>query len=379
MNTVAMIPSLEVAERTDAGRDPEKQTNEDAFGNRATRFGHLAVVCDGMGGHLGGKEASARALAAIFETFENAPVETAPRDVLRRAIELANERVWALAPPDAGASRPGSTAVAILVHASGVEVAHVGDSRCYRVHAGKVAQLTKDHSLVQGLVDAGMLSAADAKNHPDANRITRALGTRETVEVELAPAPVALVAGDQFLLCSDGLSDLVEPEDILGIAGTQPPAQAVGRLVDLANARGGHDNITVVIVRVREGASATNVAPTVAQTIAAGPVTKTLIAPAEDPNPPPGRTTPPLPVADRERKSHASLYVGLATAAYVLWFGLHHSDHHHRAPVVTPSTAPTPAETPDVAPPSATPEIDPAVGDLPPLHRPDAAASPDLK
>lgn len=380
----ATIPALEIAARTDSGRDPDKRVNEDAFGHRATRFGHLAVVCDGMGGHAGGKEASERALAAIYAAFDGAAPDAAPREVLRRAILDANDRVWSMAPPDLGASRPGSTAVAILVHAGGVEVAHVGDSRCYRVHAGKVAQLTKDHSLVQGLVDAGVVRPDEAKNHPDANRITRALGTHASVDVELAPAPTPLVANDQFLLCSDGLSDLVEPEDILSIAGTQPPAQAAGRLVDLANARGGHDNITVVIVRLREGASASqsNVAPTVAQTEVGSQETLVTPTPTE-PIPPPGLTTPPLPV-QKPARGHLTLIVGLvlaaiglATAIVVLWFGTRSSSGVHPEAGLPAVTAPPPSSVPLTT--AEVPQVAPPPGDLPRLHRPDGDAAPDLK
>lgn len=247
----ANLPALEIVERTDPGRDPDKQVNEDSCGHRLTKFGQLVVVCDGMGGHVGGEEASRAAVAAIFETFETASPEHAPRNVLRGAIELANERVYDLAPPDATA-RPGSTVVAILVHEGGVEVAHVGDSRCYRMHAGEVAQLTKDHSLVQGLVDAGLVKPEDAADHPSAHRITRALGTQADVDVELAPEPLPLAPGDAFVLCSDGLSDLVQPKDIAEALAKPPRAEAAARLVDLANARGGHDNITAVVLRVSE-------------------------------------------------------------------------------------------------------------------------------
>ena len=243
------VPTLEVAERSDPGRDPAKQVNEDSCGHRATRFGHLVVVCDGMGGHFGGKEASTRAVAAIFEGFERAPSYAKPRDVLRRAIEVANEQVWEIGTSDASAGHPGSTVVAILVHAGGVEVAHVGDSRCYRMSGGKVAQVTKDHSLVQGLIDAGMVKPEEAKTHPSAHRITRALGTQESAEVEQSATPLPLAPGDVYLLCSDGLSDLVEPSDLEPILAGDPAA-AAEKLVALANERGGHDNITAVVARV---------------------------------------------------------------------------------------------------------------------------------
>ncbi len=251
-----MLPSIELATRSDPGRDPEKQVNEDASGHRETPFGHLCVVCDGMGGHAGGREASNLALATIFEYIGAAPLDSRPPDVLRDAIAQANLRVHGMAPSSNDQGRPGSTVVAILVHSGGAEVAHVGDSRGYLVHGSQVFQITKDHSMVQELVDAGFLTPAQAAVHPNANQITRALGMKADVNVEVRPQPLRFVAGDAFVLCSDGLSDLVEPHEILQTVSAAPAAQAAGNLVDLANARGGYDNITVLIARPRENASA---------------------------------------------------------------------------------------------------------------------------
>jgi protein phosphatase len=172
------------------------------------------------------------------------------------------------------------------MHAHGTEVAHVGDSRAYLVHEGQIFRLTRDHSIVQELVDRGLLTPQQAAHHPDANRITRALGMATDVEAELRPQPVHHVPGDAFVLCSDGLCDLVEDHEILDIVGSEPAAQAVGKLVDLANARGGHDNVTVVVLRARQAAVA--VAASVAPTIAQTSVTQ---APATIASPGPGGAT----------------------------------------------------------------------------------------
>jgi protein phosphatase len=267
MDPVPALPAIEYAARTDPGRDPDKQVNEDAHGYRETRFGHLCVVCDGMGGHAAGKEAADLAVATIFESFDAAGDGTPPGQVLRHAVEEASRRVHVMHTSEVAMGRPGSTAVGVLMHAGGTEVVHVGDSRVYLVHQGQIVRVTRDHSIVQELVDRGLLTLEQAAHHPDANRITRALGMGPDVEAELRAQPVHHVAGDAFILCSDGLSDLVEDREILGVVAEEPAAQAVGKLVDLANARGGHDNITVVVLRARETAQATeaSVAPTLAE------------------------------------------------------------------------------------------------------------------
>jgi PPM family protein phosphatase len=311
--TEIILPAVDVAERSDPGRDPAKQVNEDACGHRETPFGILAVVCDGMGGHVGGREASSAALTAIFDAFAQAAPGSSPRDVLRDAIRLANVRVRTLAVPEGGGGRPGSTVVAVLVHAAGTEVAHVGDSRVFLVQQGQVFQVTRDHSMVQEMVAAKILTPDQAAAHPDANKITRALGMAAKIDVELQRNAIAHEAGDTFVLCSDGLSDLVEPSDIVRIVGSVPPAEAVKDLVDLANARGGHDNITVVLVRPRTSApsaSAGGVAPTI---VVDNP---TLRPPA----PPPGiavipAAPPPAPEQARARRSPPSVIAGVALAA----------------------------------------------------------------
>jgi serine/threonine protein phosphatase PrpC len=265
MSADPQIPAVEIALRTDPGRDPDKQVNEDSAVHKETKHGLLAVVCDGMGGHAGGKEAAELAIATIVEIVEAAPTATSAGAALKRAIEEANARIWSMPTAEAG-YRPGSTVVGILLHENGAEVAHVGDSRLYLVHSGAISQVTRDHSMVQEMVDRNLIRAEDAAKHPDANKILRAIGIGKEVEVDLRPDPVGYVAGDVFVLCSDGLSDLVEPGEILQIAGSHPPAQAAGQLVDMANARGGHDNITALIVQMRSSAKVL-AAPTLLKTI----------------------------------------------------------------------------------------------------------------
>lgn len=350
MTTIPTLPLLEIAVRTDPGRDPDKQVNEDASTHVETKHGLLAVVCDGMGGHAGGKEASELAIRTIVEVVEAAPMATPAGVALKRAIEEANARVWAMPTAEAG-YRPGSTVVALLIHADGAEVAHVGDSRVYLVHAGAIAQVTRDHSMVQEMVDRKIIRAEDAAKHPDANKILRALGIAKEVEVDLRAEPVAYVTGDTFVLCSDGLSDLVEPPEILEIAGGNPPAQAAPQLVDLANARGGHDNITAMVVRAKT--SATTRAPgaiqkTIPLTAHApmppagdGPTGTYVSAPFQPPTPPPppmpsgpSVSAPPSSVpAPAPRSAMLGVGIALAVAALVILgavvFVTQRPQHHH--------------------------------------------------
>ncbi|MGZ3421242.1 MAG: protein phosphatase 2C domain-containing protein [Polyangiales bacterium] len=264
------LPALEVGAHTDSGRDPNKQVNEDAMMARETPHGHLAVVCDGMGGHVGGREASHLAIDMIFRTVDATPPGTPPQQVLRDALFQANAAIYARGQQSPELKGMGSTCVAVLTHAGGSDVAHVGDSRVYLLTQGQVYQVTKDHSLVQRLVDANMLTPEQAANHPNANQITNAFGQRPDVEVEVRPQPFPHVAGDTFVLCSDGLSDEVGPQDILAILAPHPPVDHAARqLVDLANARGGHDNITVILVRLAGGAPFAVPAPSITPTSAA--------------------------------------------------------------------------------------------------------------
>jgi protein phosphatase len=216
-----------------------------------------------MGGHAAGREAAELAIVTIGMTFDQAPEGADPAETLRTAIHEANCAIHTMHTNEVAFGRPGCTVVAILMHPNGTEVAHVGDSRAYLVHKGQIARITRDHSIVQELVDRGLITAQQAARHPDASRITRALGMVPDVEVDVRPSPVTHVAGDSFVLCSDGLTDLVDDEEIKTAVETATPAEAVDRLVDLANARGGHDNITVIVLRA--GASACPPAATLAE------------------------------------------------------------------------------------------------------------------
>lgn len=256
---------LEFAQESDPGRDPNKQVNEDSCGYAETRLGHLAVLCDGMGGHYGGKEASRTAIATIFEVIERTPPGTPPSAALKAAIEEAGRRVYLLGGPPENRTRPGSTVVAMVLHDGGVDIAHVGDSRAFVIRSNQIYPLTRDHSMVQGMIDAGMLTEQQAMGHPDANKITRALGMKPEVEVEVRPEPMELYVGDVLIMASDGLTDLALNADILGCSrqalASGSVEHACRMLVQFANDRGGHDNITVQMARVIETGTRTLTIP----------------------------------------------------------------------------------------------------------------------
>ncbi len=232
---------------SDVGQSRER--NEDASGSATAAGGELLVVCDGMGGHEAGDLASKIAVEAILQIFAASP-EQDPTERLRAGFLVANQRIVAHA-TGAKLDGMGTTAVAAFVKDGEAWIAHVGDSRCYHLRGDQVLWRTADHTRVQRMVEMGILTAEQARTHEDANVVTRALGfspTDEPPEPEIASAR-ELRDGDLLVLCSDGLYDLVDDAEIAELGSEDPPATAAQRLVDLANERGGHDNITVVVAR----------------------------------------------------------------------------------------------------------------------------------
>src|SRR5512132_2388189 len=190
---------------TDAGR--KRRRNEDSF----VREPPLFAVADGMGGAQAGEVAS-RLAAAAFREFHEAD-DLDPEERVAAIIQEANRSIYERARSDAQASGMGTTITAALVTGSSVAIGHVGDSRAYRLREGKLEQLTEDHSLVADLVRSGRLTPQEADAHPQRSVITRAVGTDPDVDVDAFT--IEAEEGDVFLICSDGLSDMVEDEEIL--------------------------------------------------------------------------------------------------------------------------------------------------------------------
>jgi PPM family protein phosphatase len=233
---------VEHAERTDPGR--ARRGNEDSYWTAPPFF----VVADGMGGAQAGEVASRTAV----ETFSaEVPAAGDPEERLRAAVLAANDRIHELSRLDRSRAGMGTTLIAVLVGEEDVALAHVGDSRIYRLRHDSLTPLTRDHTLVQVLIDQGRISEEEAATHPQRSVITRALGPEPRVEVETRTLPAR--DGDVFLLCSDGLTSMVDEatvERILVRASTLD--EAARALVDAANAAGGRDNITVVLLRVAD-------------------------------------------------------------------------------------------------------------------------------
>jgi protein phosphatase len=213
------------------------------------RRGTLTIVADGMGGHASGEVASKMAVDLISEFYYSDNGLSAPES-LQNAIELANARIYEASVSEEHYFGMGTTLIALVLLDDSAFCAHVGDSRLYRFRAGVLEALTIDHSHVMEMVRHGIITMEQARNHDDKNVILRALGTQATVEVELS-GPFEVELGDTFLLCSDGLSDMVEDADIEAILGAGPDVYtACENLIEAARENGGHDNITAGIVSV---------------------------------------------------------------------------------------------------------------------------------
>ena len=245
---------LEVASLSHIGQ--VRQRNEDALGHfepaeKAVREdkGSMFIVADGMGGHRGGEIASKLAVDTILSSFY-ASKENDTLPSLQQAFSDANKVIIEKSHEDVSLFGMGTTCTAMVIKKDEAYFAHVGDSRAYVVRDGELEQLTEDHSLVGEMVRSGILSEEDARHHPRRNVITRSLGTHEETPADTPASPMRLAAGDVFLLCSDGLTSLVDPGEIEAILASNPPRRTCDELVDLANEKGGKDNITVQVIRI---------------------------------------------------------------------------------------------------------------------------------
>ena len=238
---------------TDVGKvrrenqDSAGMTPDPATGVEGSR-GVLFVVADGMGGHRAGRRASELAVSTILESYASAPLVEIP-DLLRAAMGEANSRVFEEGSRVPAYNTMGTTCSVLVVRDSSAWIGHIGDSRIFLVTPAGIRQLTTDHSRVWELYVRGVISREQARVHPERNLLTRALGTKLELEADII-GPFALQAGSRLVMCTDGLTNHLEEEEIRHLAEASPPQEGAEALVALANERGGTDNITVQIVEV---------------------------------------------------------------------------------------------------------------------------------
>ncbi|MBQ2939423.1 MAG: Stp1/IreP family PP2C-type Ser/Thr phosphatase [Clostridia bacterium] len=238
---------MQVYGRTDKGR--VRQNNQDAFvTGKLSDSVHFAVVCDGMGGANGGNVASSLAVKVITNRIvegyrENMSLQSI-HYMLESAIAAANVLVYDTAVSDPDLHGMGTTVVAVIVSGQDAVIAHIGDSRAYMI-ADDIRQLTRDHSVVWEMVEKGEITEAEARIHPNKNFITRALGVEEQVECEITDAEIP--ENGMLLVCTDGLTNMVENSEIARILKKLSPQDAVEKLIVSANMSGGSDNITACL------------------------------------------------------------------------------------------------------------------------------------
>jgi len=241
-----------VSAKTDIGM--KRSTNQDSYSYGQFENGTItwAVVCDGMGGMAAGNIASITAVEVIAGALEqNLSPKSSPsfvKNLLKTSIESANAKIFSMAEENEDMRGMGTTVVAVVVIKGVAYFAHAGDSRAYYYSNNQLSQVTTDHSVVQTLFESGQLTQDEAKNHPNKNIITRALGVASYIDVDFETLDVS--EGDTVLLCTDGLTNCIDDE-LIKLASTDNDFSSLAeRLVELANQNGGNDNITVVAVKI---------------------------------------------------------------------------------------------------------------------------------
>jgi protein phosphatase len=277
-----------------------REVNQDAYGSGHPGAATLLVVCDGMGGHAAGEVASRLGVETIVAAYKQ---DLPPDEALREAFAEANRRIYA-----EGHGSMGTTGVAALFTQNILHVANVGDSRAYLVREDQIVQISQDHSFVSDQVAAGLMTPEQARASTIRNIITRALGHSADVEVDLFTS--GLRPGDTVILSTDGMHGLLSDDEIAEFAGVLTLDEAAQRLVDLANERGGPDNITVLIARVDELDAALATPDEALAATVAGPPRAAVTVPIE-------RRT-----AEQAEKPLSRLGATLAALTLVLLLGL---------------------------------------------------------
>jgi serine/threonine protein phosphatase PrpC len=247
-------PGVEIASLTDVGR--QRLNNEDSFiywepesDDDFARKGRLAVIADGMGGYEGGQEASRLAVETVRCIYDR-DFNDDPQATLVAGLRSAHDTIQRYAVEHPQFAGMGTTCTAISIVNSRLHFAHIGDSRLYLLRAGATSRLTRDHSYVGRLVESGIVRSEDAESHPQRHILTAALGSGREIVPHTPEQPVLLEEGDILILCTDGLWSVVGEAELVRIALAESPAEACLKLVNAALARGGPDNVTVLVLRI---------------------------------------------------------------------------------------------------------------------------------
>jgi serine/threonine protein phosphatase PrpC len=235
-----------------------REENQDSYGltpptlgDLNTPKGVLFVVADGMGGHRAGRQASELAVATITSSYASAAT-TPVAELIRNAMGEANAAIYTKAGSDPAFRGMGTTCTVLVFQESSYWIGHIGDSKVFLITSDELRQVTTDHSRVWDLYCKGVITREQARVHPERNVLTRAMGKQADAAPDIS-GPLPLSAGMWFLMCTDGLTNHLEEEEIRRMVAGRAPQVAADELVALANARGGTDNVTVVIIRVAEG------------------------------------------------------------------------------------------------------------------------------
>ncbi|MDD4699721.1 MAG: Stp1/IreP family PP2C-type Ser/Thr phosphatase [Oscillospiraceae bacterium] len=240
-----------IASKTDTGL--VRSNNQDSYAaGEFSKNSAWAVVCDGMGGTSGGNIASAMAVKVISETILNSihsgNYSGSIKNVLESAIYNANIAVFDKARENSDLSGMGTTVVALIINNGMAYIAHAGDSRAYLINGDNITQITRDHSIVQSMIENGQITSEEARFHPSKNVITRALGIGDVVDTEFTE--VKLNSNDKLLLCTDGLTNYLQSGEIINIISSSIFSDIPSTLISAANKAGGGDNITAVILSI---------------------------------------------------------------------------------------------------------------------------------
>ncbi len=247
------MKTITFANLTDIGR--VRTENQDAVGkfpadnlDITSPKGQLFIVADGMGGHAGGREASRLAVETVAKTYFDSPGTIV--ESLKEAFVAGNKTIYEESLNSPQLRGMGTTCIALVFQKDAAYVAHVGDSRLYRITAKSIEQLTNDHTKVGEMVRRGIISTEEAENHPERSMLYRAMGVSARMDFDVMNG-IQLGSDEYYLMCTDGLTGYVGPSELQEVVTTRPPDEACSLLVEYANRRGGLDNITVQIIQVK--------------------------------------------------------------------------------------------------------------------------------